>query len=167
MVQWACERAHLDIEGLMARFPKLPQWERGEVLPTFKQLTAFLAGSENLLESSSFPAFQNLPWRPWRPERSERFPCGIRLRHSIPAHSFAKVTYGLEFNFDPVAHRDNGRDCRSPWSGSPADCLPVELFPFWKQLLPGLPPGCPMNAKRLLGAWRPSSFSGQSCDRRR
>lgn len=41
VVQWARERAHLDIEGLMGRFPKLPQWERGEVQPTFKQLEDF------------------------------------------------------------------------------------------------------------------------------
>ncbi len=41
VVQWARERAHLDIEVLMSRFPKLPQWERGEVQPTFKQLEDF------------------------------------------------------------------------------------------------------------------------------
>lgn len=29
VVQWARERAHLDMEGLVGRFPKLPQWERG------------------------------------------------------------------------------------------------------------------------------------------
>lgn len=38
IVQWARERAHLDIDALAARFPKLPQWESGEVQPTFKQL---------------------------------------------------------------------------------------------------------------------------------
>jgi len=41
VVQWARERAHLDIDGLMGRFPKLPRWERGEVQPTFKQLEDF------------------------------------------------------------------------------------------------------------------------------
>jgi Zn-dependent peptidase ImmA (M78 family) len=41
VVQWARERAHLDIEALATRFPKLPQWERGEVLPTFRQLENF------------------------------------------------------------------------------------------------------------------------------
>lgn len=41
LVQWARERAHLDVEALSARFPKLPEWERGEVQPTFKQLEDF------------------------------------------------------------------------------------------------------------------------------
>jgi hypothetical protein len=41
VVQWARERAHLDIEGLMGKFPKLPQWERGEEQPIFKQLENF------------------------------------------------------------------------------------------------------------------------------
>ena len=41
LVQWARERAHLDVAALAARFPKLPEWERGEVQPTFKQLEAF------------------------------------------------------------------------------------------------------------------------------
>ena len=41
LVQWARERAHLDMAALAARFPKLPEWERGEVQPTFKQLEDF------------------------------------------------------------------------------------------------------------------------------
>lgn len=41
LVQWARERAHLDVAALAARFPKLPEWERGEVQPTFKQLEDF------------------------------------------------------------------------------------------------------------------------------
>jgi len=41
VVQWARERAHLDIHGLITRFPRLPEWERGEVQPTFKQLEDF------------------------------------------------------------------------------------------------------------------------------
>lgn len=41
VVQWARERAHQDIEVLATRFPKLPEWEKGEVLPTFKQLENF------------------------------------------------------------------------------------------------------------------------------
>ncbi len=41
VVQWARERAHLDVAALADRFPKLPEWERGEVHPTFKQLEAF------------------------------------------------------------------------------------------------------------------------------
>lgn len=41
LVQWARERAHLDLDALATRFPKLPQWEQGEVQPTFKQLEDF------------------------------------------------------------------------------------------------------------------------------
>ncbi|MDO9318457.1 MAG: ImmA/IrrE family metallo-endopeptidase [Gammaproteobacteria bacterium] len=41
LVQWARERAHLDVETLEPKFPKLSQWERCEVLPTFKQLESF------------------------------------------------------------------------------------------------------------------------------
>ncbi|WP_445399609.1 helix-turn-helix domain-containing protein [Zobellella sp. An-6] len=41
LVQWARKRAHLAIEDLAGRFPKLVYWERGEVLPTFKQLEDF------------------------------------------------------------------------------------------------------------------------------
>lgn len=41
IVQWARKRARLDMAELAARFPKLPQWESGEVQPTFKQLESF------------------------------------------------------------------------------------------------------------------------------
>lgn len=41
IVQWARERARLDVAALVSRFPKLPAWERGEVQPTFKQLEDF------------------------------------------------------------------------------------------------------------------------------
>ena len=45
LVQWARERAHLDVDALVARFPKLPQWERGEVQPTFRQLEDFASAT--------------------------------------------------------------------------------------------------------------------------
>ena len=41
LVQWARERAHLDVDALAARFPKLSLWERGEEQPTYKQLEDF------------------------------------------------------------------------------------------------------------------------------
>lgn len=41
LVQWARERAGVDVATLAVRFPKLPEWERGEVQPTFKQLEDF------------------------------------------------------------------------------------------------------------------------------
>lgn len=41
VMQWARERAHLAIEDLAVKFPRLADWERGEVLPTLRQLEAF------------------------------------------------------------------------------------------------------------------------------
>lgn len=41
LIQWACERAGLEMDALAGRFPSLPAWQRGEVHPTFKQLENF------------------------------------------------------------------------------------------------------------------------------
>lgn len=41
LLQWARERAHMDVDGLLKRFAKLPEWESGEAQPTFKQLEDF------------------------------------------------------------------------------------------------------------------------------
>jgi len=41
MLQWACERAGLEIAALAQRFPKLPEWLREEARPTLKQLENF------------------------------------------------------------------------------------------------------------------------------
>ena len=41
LLRWACERSGQDREYLLKRFPKLDAWERGEALPTFKQLEEF------------------------------------------------------------------------------------------------------------------------------
>lgn len=41
MLEWACERAGYAIADLEHRFPRLPQRERGEALPTLKQVEAF------------------------------------------------------------------------------------------------------------------------------
>lgn len=38
LLSWARERARLDTAALMQRFPKLPDWEAGELLPTLRQL---------------------------------------------------------------------------------------------------------------------------------
>jgi Zn-dependent peptidase ImmA (M78 family) len=38
MLRWARERARVDEDALVAKFPKLLEWERRESLPTFKQL---------------------------------------------------------------------------------------------------------------------------------
>ena len=41
LLRWARERAGYRADALTGRFPKLEDWERGEVCPTFKQLEAF------------------------------------------------------------------------------------------------------------------------------
>jgi hypothetical protein len=41
LIRWAVERSCQDRAKLVKRFPQLPQWESGEVQPTFKQLEAF------------------------------------------------------------------------------------------------------------------------------
>ena len=41
MLQWALERAELDVHILKSRFPELPAWELGEKNPTLNQLEAF------------------------------------------------------------------------------------------------------------------------------
>jgi Zn-dependent peptidase ImmA (M78 family) len=41
LLRWARERADLDIGALAKRFPKLADWERGDVRPTLKQLEDF------------------------------------------------------------------------------------------------------------------------------
>lgn len=41
IIQWACDRAGLDVAKLVDRFPKLPQWLNEEVHPTLKQLEGF------------------------------------------------------------------------------------------------------------------------------
>lgn len=41
LLRWARERARLEVDDLIERFPKYEDWEDGEVLPTFKQLEKF------------------------------------------------------------------------------------------------------------------------------
>jgi len=41
LLRWAIERASQSKEKLRARFPNIDQWERGEVVPTFRQIERF------------------------------------------------------------------------------------------------------------------------------
>jgi transcriptional regulator with XRE-family HTH domain len=41
LLRWARSRSGLDAETLARRFPRLDTWERGESLPTLKQLESF------------------------------------------------------------------------------------------------------------------------------
>lgn len=77
MLRWACERAGYDVHDLAPRFPHLPEWERGEKLPTFKQLEAFAKATHTPFgflflpeppeERLPIPDFRTLKGRPARP----------------------------------------------------------------------------------------------------
>ncbi len=77
MLRWACERAGYDIRDLAPRFPQLPEWERGEKQPTFKQLEAFARAThtpfgflflpEPPQEALPIPDFRTVKDRPARP----------------------------------------------------------------------------------------------------
>ena len=41
LLRWARERAGYDADALTGRFPRLEEWERGDVQPTLKQVEAF------------------------------------------------------------------------------------------------------------------------------
>lgn len=41
LLVWARERSGIDLDELTRRFPKLPEWEEGELAPTLKQLESF------------------------------------------------------------------------------------------------------------------------------
>lgn len=76
VLRWACERSGIPPAQLTSRFPKLPEWTRGEAQPTLKQLEAFsrtvhaplghLFGSEPPEETLPIPDFRTLPGRPVR-----------------------------------------------------------------------------------------------------
>jgi len=41
LLSWACERSGIDFFTLKQRFPKLPDWESGNIKPTLKQIERF------------------------------------------------------------------------------------------------------------------------------
>jgi len=41
LIRWAIDRSRLHVDDLAQAFPKLDQWQRGELMPTFKQLEQF------------------------------------------------------------------------------------------------------------------------------
>lgn len=45
MFAWARARARLDVDDLIRRFPRLPDWEAGDALPTLRQLEAYAAAT--------------------------------------------------------------------------------------------------------------------------
>lgn len=41
LLQWACERASVEVDALANRFPRLPEWLQGTARPTLRQLEQF------------------------------------------------------------------------------------------------------------------------------
>jgi len=74
LISWARERSGLDESALVDRFPKLPQWESGEVRPTFKQLEDFAKAT--LTPFGAFflaePPQESLPVQDFRTMRDQR-----------------------------------------------------------------------------------------------
>lgn len=77
MLRWACDRAGVEVGDLTPRFPNLPEWERGEKQPTFKQLEAFARATHTPLgflflpepppEALPIPDLRTVSHRPARP----------------------------------------------------------------------------------------------------
>ena len=70
LLRWARERAGYDVDALTGRFPRLEEWERGDVQPTLKQVEAFAKATrtpvgllfleEPPLESVPIPDFRTV-----------------------------------------------------------------------------------------------------------
>ena len=70
LLRWARERSGYDVDALSGRFPRLEEWERGDVQPTLKQVEAFAKATrtpvgllfleEPPLESVPIPDFRTV-----------------------------------------------------------------------------------------------------------
>ncbi len=56
LLRWARERAELDADMLIPRFPKLHAWESGEARPTLRQLESFAAATHTPIGYLFLPA---------------------------------------------------------------------------------------------------------------
>lgn len=74
LIRWAVDRSGQEKSALVERFPKLPQWESGEVQPTFKQLEDFAKAT--LTPFGAFflpvPPQEKLPVPDFRTMRDQR-----------------------------------------------------------------------------------------------
>lgn len=76
LIRWAVERSGQDESALVERFPKLPEWKKGEVQPTFKQLEAFAKATLTPFGAFFLPAppHETLPVPDFRTMRDRRPP---------------------------------------------------------------------------------------------
>jgi Zn-dependent peptidase ImmA (M78 family) len=56
LIQWACDRAGFGEAALIDRFPKIEEWQRGELQPTLKQLEAFAKATHTPIGYLFLPA---------------------------------------------------------------------------------------------------------------
>jgi hypothetical protein len=74
LIRWAVDRSGQDEVALVKRFPQLPQWESGEVQPTFKQLEDFAKATLTPFGAFFLPAppQEKLPVPDFRTVRDQR-----------------------------------------------------------------------------------------------
>lgn len=73
LLRWARERSDIDISALESRFPKLPDWENGNIKPTLKQIERFAKATHTpvgyfFLEE---PPVENIPIPDFRTIKNE------------------------------------------------------------------------------------------------
>ncbi len=73
LLRWACERSRINALELSERFPQLEAWERGEKLPTIKQLEAFAKATHTPLGYFFLPEppVERLPIQDFRTVRKD------------------------------------------------------------------------------------------------
>lgn len=74
ILQWACERSGRGLATLREKFPKLDQWQQGDLEPTFKQLQEFARATYTPIGFFflSEPPDERLPIPDFRTIRNER-----------------------------------------------------------------------------------------------
>lgn len=74
LLRWARERAGLDTDALVERFPKLPAWEQGELRPTLKQIEKFASATHTPIGFLflSRPPVETIPIPDFRTVRNKR-----------------------------------------------------------------------------------------------
>lgn len=89
MLRWARERARHEVHELEPRFPQLSAWERGEKLPTFKQLEAFAKATHTPLGFLflSDPPAERLPIPDFRT---------LKDRSTRPSPDLLDTVYGMQ-----------------------------------------------------------------------